>query len=116
VITNVEKLQVNFRELDEEGTSHRDALMQILLAYFGPVPKGLLTHVKHEVWVRKIEEFEAAFEEMGVGKDVRMVNWPRESQPDLDVDTKRFISRMLNLDPARGATMEEVIADSWWDR
>ncbi|EPE24724.1 Protein kinase-like (PK-like) [Glarea lozoyensis ATCC 20868] len=114
VITTVEKLQVNFRELDEEGTSHRDALMQILLVYFGPLPKGLLTHIKDEVWVQKIKESAAALEEMGIGDDVRLANWTQESQPDLDVDTKRFLSRMLNLDPARRARMEQILVDSWW--
>ncbi|KAH7342928.1 kinase-like domain-containing protein [Rhexocercosporidium sp. MPI-PUGE-AT-0058] len=116
VITNQEKLHPNFQELDQEGTSHTEALMIILLAYFGPVPQELITHIKDEVWAERITRFAASLEGMGLGETERLENWPQEEQPDLDFEAKRFISRMTNLDPAKRATIEENMADPWWNK
>ncbi|KAH9216395.1 kinase domain-containing protein [Leptodontidium sp. 2 PMI_412] len=116
VITTQEKLHPNFQELDQQGTPHREALMIILLAYFGPVPQELITHINDEVWAERITKFAESLEGMGLGETERLENWPQEEQPDLDFETKRFISRMTNLDPAKRATMEEVMADPWWNK
>lgn len=90
--------------------------MIILLAYFGPVPQELITHINDEVWAERITKFAESLEGMGLGETERLENWPQEEQPDLDFETKRFISRMTNLDPAKRATMEEVMADPWWNK
>lgn len=42
-------------------------------------------------------------------------DWPQSIFPNLDHEAKRLISRMANLDPARRATMSEVMEDPYWD-
>ncbi|KAG4443809.1 hypothetical protein IFR05_000709 [Cadophora sp. M221] len=98
VITNQEKLHPNFQELDQQ------------------VPQELITHIDDDIWAERITKFAESLEGMGLGETERLENWPQEEQPDLDFETKRFISRMTNLDPAKRATMEEVMADAWWNK
>lgn len=38
-----------------------------------------------------------------------------EVYPNIVPDTKRTISRMTNLDPAKRANMDEILEDPWWN-
>lgn len=44
----------------------------------------------------------------------RLANWDETVMPNLDVDTKRFVLRMLQLAPPHRASMEEIMEDKWW--
>ncbi|KAH9205834.1 kinase-like domain-containing protein [Leptodontidium sp. 2 PMI_412] len=73
----------------------------LILHTLGLSPPGLLTHINDEVWIATMEEYSKACE---------------MDFPDLDACTKEFISRMTEHDPAKRATMEELMADPWWSK
>lgn len=41
-------------------------------------------------------------------------DWTEDVYPNLTDEAKRIISRMTNLDPAKRATMAEIVKDSYW--
>jgi hypothetical protein len=41
-------------------------------------------------------------------------DWTEGVFPNLTDEAKRLILRMTNLDPAKRATMSEIVKDSYW--
>jgi serine/threonine protein kinase len=109
VITNEEHLHPDFEDLDREEIDHAEAIMSMLIAFFGPLPPELVAHVNDEIWGEKMNLFSERIKAMGM--DWRFENWKPEEYPELDPDTKRVLSSMLSLDPAKRATMEEIMAE-----
>jgi serine/threonine protein kinase len=44
-----------------------------------------------------------------------LVDWPEDDIPDLNAGLKRLLSRMTNLDPAKRATISDILKDPYWD-
>jgi hypothetical protein len=85
-----------------------------LLSAFGPLPDALVKHVNDEeaaallkgLWqaIAEDDELNETFEQ-----------WSEEMFPNLDNEAKRLILRMTNLDPAKRASMSNIIMDSYWN-
>ncbi|PSR76130.1 kinase-like domain-containing protein [Coniella lustricola] len=46
--------------------------------------------------------------------DARFERWSRDIAPHLDSDAKKMILQMVNLDPLKRATIQEILHSSWW--
>ena len=85
-----------------------------LILLFGPLPPGLVTHINDREWGNLLTQFSQLMADQS--PDQHFEQWDEKDFRNLDPDTKRVISRMMNLDPARRATMDEVLKDPWWGR
>lgn len=84
-----------------------------LLSVFGPLSDALVKHVNDEeagallegLWQVKVEaESYETFEQ-----------WSEEVFPNLNDEAKRLILRMTNLDPAKRASMSDIMMDPYWN-
>lgn len=88
-----------------------------LLSAFGPLPDALVEHVNDEndgallkgLW-QAIAEDESTKDE----SNERFEQWSEEMFPNLDNEAKRLILRMANLDPAKRASMSDIVMDPYW--
>lgn len=112
MITSQEHLHPDFKYLDSEGVEHTEALMGLLIAFFGPLPQELVAHVNDEIWGEKMKKISENIDSEGL--NWRFEDWKEEEYPELDPDTKRIISSTTKLDPAKRPTMEEIMTESWW--
>ncbi|KAK7757180.1 hypothetical protein SLS62_000729 [Diatrype stigma] len=114
-VTGARTTHPSFKGLKEDGISPSRYVLSCLFHYFGPPPEGLLRKVggeKAKVMIRIWEEdYQNSVGENELG---RFQEWDEHRFPLLDPDTKRFLSRILNLDPAKRPTITEVLEDPWW--
>ena len=83
--------------------------------YFGPLPEGLLQHVKDETWDILYKEASDMAEKAAIDDpDFRFGRWPETIAPHLTPQAKDMISGMMNLDPAARVTIDEVLEHPWW--
>lgn len=104
--------------LEEFAKTKHGLLLEILVRHFcmfGPLLKELLEHVNDENWNEPFR-MASALSDAEVREDPgwRIEQWPEGIIPHFDLVGKRFISRMVRLDPAARATMDEVLKHSWW--
>lgn len=104
----------HFGHLKEVGVDPGIAVLIALLQYFGPPPEGLLKHVGDEsanMLTNLWDAIQEDKEDKGLGPfDL----WDETTLPRLDPELKRFLSRMLNLDPTQRPTITEILEDPWW--
>lgn len=87
-----------------------------LLSNFGPLPDALVEHVhdkKGGALLKDLWEMVVA-EERREGYE-SFEEWSEKNYRNLDNEAKRLILRMTNLDPAKRASMEDIMIDSYWD-
>ncbi|PSS13290.1 hypothetical protein M430DRAFT_105695 [Amorphotheca resinae ATCC 22711] len=111
VITGAQCFHPDFENLDIEP---EPVILFKLLSAFGPLPDALVKHVNDEeaaallkgLWqaIAEDDELNETFEQ-----------WSEEMFPNLDNEAKRLILRMTNLDPAKRASMSNIIMDSYWN-
>jgi len=81
---------------------------------FGPVPSGLVTHVHEDAyWGELLTAFSAVVAEED--PSVRFAQWEEKDFPHLDLETKRMLLRMMDLDPKKRVTMGQIMEDPWWE-
>jgi len=84
-----------------------------LLSVFGPLPDALVDHVNNEEAGALLKGlWEAIIEGK---KSENFEHWSEETLPNLDNEAKRLIQRMTNLDPAKRASMSDIIVDRYWE-
>ncbi|THZ04582.1 hypothetical protein D6C93_02388 [Aureobasidium pullulans] len=110
VITGVEWLHPNFDDLE---TDPEPVILYKLLTAFGPLPKALVSHINDEQGGALMEGLWEAIEDEGLYEPFK--DWPQKRFPNLDHEAKGLILRMTNLDPAKRATMSQVMEDPYWD-
>jgi serine/threonine protein kinase len=108
VITGAEWLHPNFDELE---TDAEPVILYKLLTAFGPLPKALVSHVDDEQGGALMEALWEAIKEEGLYEPFK--DWSQNTFPNLDHEAKELISRMTNLDPAKRATMSEIMEDPY---
>lgn len=78
----------------------------------GPAPPELIAHVKDQYGGELLEALSKVVEEED--PSVRFEHWDENALPNLDSEARRVILRMINLDPKKRATIEEILEDRWW--
>ncbi|OAL57054.1 putative serine/threonine protein kinase [Pyrenochaeta sp. DS3sAY3a] len=110
VITGVEWLHADFATLEVEPES---VILFKLLSAFGPLPDGLVKHVND---AESGELMRALWQAIsGDETNELFESWSSETFPNLDSEVKRLILRMTNLDPAKRASMSDIMADNYWN-
>lgn len=110
MITGVEWLHADFDSIDIEPEG---VILFKLLTAFGPLPDALLSHVNDEQGVALLKGLWQGIQDDGLYEPLK--DWPKEYFPNLDLEAKRFILRMTNLDPSQRPSMSEVMKDPYWE-
>lgn len=82
------------------------------LSTFGPLPDALIQHVDDAKAAELLGDLWQAVKENDVNGG--FADWTEDVFPNLTDEAKRLILRMTNLDPAKRATMSEIVKDSYW--
>ncbi|KAM5476925.1 hypothetical protein MauCBS54593_000196 [Microsporum audouinii] len=112
--TGVETLHPDFEQLRKDEVDPELEIMGRLIAFFGPVPDELVTHVQHEEWGRVMTVLSESTMDGGPVGPGRFAKWDEKEYPNLDSEAKRMLLRLMNLGPSKRATMEEILEDPWW--
>ena len=109
-------LGINIFGLDwdnlEEGVSPEIEVLKRMISYFGPLPLGLLEHVNQDEWCLAMVQLRGSFNKDNPRQPFSL--WSEQSFQNLDSDFKRLVGKMMDLDPAKRATVKELLEDSWW--
>ncbi|KAI0571924.1 calcium/calmodulin dependent protein kinase [Pyrenophora tritici-repentis] len=114
VITGVQSLHFDFAELDTEPEV---VVLFKILSTFGPLPDALIKLVDDAKAGELLTDLWQAVKENDsfcVSTDGDFADWTEDVFPNLTDKAKRLILRMTNLDPAKRATMSEIVKDSYW--
>jgi len=96
----------------DEGVSPEDEVLKRMIMYFGPVPLGLLEHVNNDQWCLAMIKLNSSYNKDNPARPFR--RWDERGFPGLESDFKRLVGRMMDLDPAKSATVGELLEDPWW--
>ena len=96
----------------EEGVLPEIEVLERMMSYFGPVPEGLLEHINHNEWCNALITLSASFDKENPPRPFAL--WDEQYFPYLDSDFKRLVDRMMNLDPSKRATVNDLLNDPWW--
>ncbi|EEQ35180.1 conserved hypothetical protein [Microsporum canis CBS 113480] len=113
--TGIETLHPDFEQLRKDEVDPELEIMGRLIAFFGPVPDELVTHVQHEEWGRVMTVLSESTMDGGPVGPGRFAKWAEKEYPNLDSEAKRMLLRLMNLGPSKRATMEEILEDPWWN-
>lgn len=103
------------KALKQHNVSPEQEIVVRHFTYFGPLPKGLLRHVDDEKWTTLFNiASEIADAEAAKDPDCRFERWSFEDTPQLTTEAKDMIARMMRLDPAQRATVNETLSHPWW--
>ena len=93
----------------EEGVLPEVAILDNMLSYFGPLPLGLFEHVKSSPWSHVLVLLDQSFNKEYRRKPFRL--WKGYGLQDED---KAFFGRILNLDPGKRPSADELLVDPWF--
>ena len=108
----METLHPDFKHLENEGIEPEQVLLYRVLSIFGPAPFELITHINDEYWSELLVALSDAVVEEDPSR--RFAQWKETEFPNLNLEAKRMILRMTNLDPKKMANMEQIMEDPWW--
>ncbi|KAL8948598.1 MAG: hypothetical protein Q9222_005225 [Ikaeria aurantiellina] len=95
-----------------EGVLPEMEVLNNMLTYLGPLPPGLLEHIKkNQFWCQALIALEEDFGEDQPRKPLLLWKGFDELLPG----DKEFFVRILNLDPALRPSAEELLNDTWFD-
>jgi serine/threonine protein kinase len=106
---NIFGIQIEDRD---EGISPEHEVLKRMIMYFGPVTLGLLEHVNDDKWCSAMIKLNSSFNKDNPARPFRL--WDERGFPGLESDFKRLVGRMMALDPAERATVNELLEDPWW--
>lgn len=112
-ITGAETLHPNFEQLKRDGIEPEHLILWKLLSMLGPAPLELITHIDDEGWTEFFTELSK--EVMKEDSSNRLEHWNESVFPNLNDENKRMILRMMNLNPAKRATVDQIMEDPWWN-
>ncbi len=109
-------LGINIFGLDwdnrDEGVPPEMEVLERMISYFGPLPLGLLEHVNEDEWCLAMMKLGGRFNNDNPRRPFSL--WNEQSFRNLDADFKRLVAKMVDLDPAKRATVAELLEDPWW--
>ncbi|TVY80611.1 Cell division control protein 2-like protein [Lachnellula suecica] len=113
-LTSKEIMAVDHEELREKEVEPEIEILGRCIVYFGPLSEGLLKHTADETWQLVLRQVEEGVAEAST--IFRLENWTESDYPNIDAEAKRMLGRIMNLDPAKRATMDEILEDSYWSQ
>lgn len=75
------------------------------------MPLGLLEHVNEDDWCLAMIQLNSSFNKDNPAK--LFSRWNEQGFPRLDSNFKRLVGKMMDLDPAKRATVDELLKDPW---
>ena len=93
----------------EEGALPEVQVLDNMLSYFGPLPLGLFEYVKSSPWSHVLVQLDQSFNKEYPRKPFRLWEFD-EIQPE----DKQFFGRILNLDPKKRPSADELLVDPWF--
>jgi len=100
----------DFEKLDIEP---EPVVLFKLLSAFGPLLNALVKHVNDEEAEALLKGLWQAIAEDESNKAFEQ--WSEEMFSNLDNEAKRLILRMTNLNPAKRASMSDIIMNPYWN-
>ena len=94
----------------EDGVLPEVEVLYNMLSYFGPLPPGLMGHVKDSPWCQVLVALNQSFDKENPRKPFSL--W-RDIE-GLEAGDKEFFGRILNLDPGLRPSAEELLGDPWF--
>lgn len=94
----------------EEGVLPEVEVLSNMLSYFGPLPWGLIEHIKEATWCQVLTGLDESFDKETPRKPFSL--W-RDIE-ELNPGDKEFLGRILNLDPSLRPSAEELLNDQWF--
>lgn len=94
----------------EEGVIPEVEVFSKMLSYFGPLPLGLMEHIKVSNWCGVLTILDQSFDENTPRKPFFL--W-RDIE-GLEPGDKEFFERILKLDPALRPSATELLKDKWF--
>ncbi|KAL8696805.1 MAG: hypothetical protein Q9201_007469 [Fulgogasparrea decipioides] len=94
----------------EEGVMPEVEVLSNMLSYFGPLPPGLIEHVRDSSWCHILAMLDQSFDKctprmpFALWKDV----------DGIEPGDKEFLGRILNLDPQLRPSAKELLEDEWF--
>ena len=93
----------------EEGVLPEVEVLANMLSYFGPLSLGLFEHVKSSPWSHVLVQLDLSFDEENRRTPFRL--WQGYG---LQAEDKAFFGRILNLDPGKRPSADELLLDPWF--
>jgi hypothetical protein len=94
-------------DAEDEGLS-RDLL------FFGPLCEGFLQHTADYTWNAFLRK--TAKQLAGPRESINhLPNWQEKDYPNIDAGAKSMLLRIMNFDPAKRATIDEILEDPYWN-
>lgn len=90
-------------------------VLELMVTYHGPVTWPFLEYLDHDAWCTWLIHLDNRLTVNGAHRPFSRWNkndWPHRNSSFSDF--KRFVGRMLNLDPALRPTVDELLNDPWW--
>lgn len=106
----MQSFHLNFEKFETEPEV---VVLFKLLSTFGPLPDALVKHVNDEEAGKLLNGLWQALRENEIKG--HFAEWPENLFSNLNVEAKKLILRMTNLDPARRAPISDIITDAYWN-
>ena len=81
-----------------------------MLSYFGPLPEGLIEHLRGSEWCHVLTRLDQSFDE----STPRMPFALWKNIEGIEPGDKEFFGRILKLDPELRPSAEELLKDEWF--
>jgi hypothetical protein len=105
-------MAVDHKELREREVEPEVEVLGRCIVYFGPLSEGLLGHTADETWQTVLGQVAEGV--AGADPSFHLSNWQEDQFPNIDAGAKSMLSRVINLDPAKRASMDEILDDPYW--
>ncbi|EPE35225.1 hypothetical protein GLAREA_10922 [Glarea lozoyensis ATCC 20868] len=105
-------MAVAHEELKEREVEPEIEVLGRDIVYFGPLSEGLLKYTADETWQTVLGQVAAMV--AGAELSFHLSNWQESEFPNINAEAKRMLSRIMNLDPAKRATIDEILDDPYW--
>lgn len=94
----------------EEGVIPEVEVLSNMLSYFGPLPMGLMEHIRGSNWCGVLIALDQSFDKDTPRKPFTLWRDIEELEPG----DKEFLGQILTLDPGLRPSAKELLKDDWF--
>ena len=105
-------MAVDHQELRKREVEPENEVLSRHIVYSGPLSEGLLKHTADETWQTVLDQ--VAEGAAGADSSFHLSNWREDGFPNIDAGAKSMLTKIMNLDPAKKATIDYILADPYW--